>query len=151
MRMFLGTVLLTVLLGCTPEEPVVTVPVATQGELGALLNAERTARGLPPLARDARLVAAAQAHATDMARTGRFSHTGSGGSQVSDRVQAQGFGYCYVAENIAQGQPSAAAAMASWMASPGHRRNNLSREARAFGAARGPGNHWVLVFGRDGC
>lgn len=159
MRAFFGVVVSAALVACTQEGPLASAPpapatdaaVVAQNDIGGLMNAERAGRGLAPLVRDARLVAAAEAHALDMARTGRFSHTGSGGSEVSDRVQAQGYGYCYVAENIAQGQASAGEAMASWINSSGHRRNNLSQQARDYGAARGAGDYWVLVFGRDGC
>lgn len=120
-------------------------------EVGRLLNARRAEVVLSPLSLSAQLKAAAQAHAKDMARNGSFSHTGSDGSSVGDRVRAQGYGFCFVAENIAQGQPTASAAMESWMNSTGHRRNNLSAQAREYGSARAAGNIWVLVFGASGC
>lgn len=154
MRILTGTVLALSMMGCTPEEPAAVAPQqvsVTQDEIGGLLNAERAALGLPGLARNARLEAAALLHAQDMARTGNFSHTGSGGSKPSGRVKTQGYSYCYVAENIAQGQPDAGTAMRSWMDSPGHRKNNLSKKATEYGAARAEGNYWVLVFGRPGC
>ncbi|HEX7594256.1 MAG TPA: CAP domain-containing protein, partial [Anaerolineae bacterium] len=55
-------------------------------DLAARVNRERLARGLVPYALNAKLTAAAQAHANDIARTGNFSHTGSDGSTVFDRV-----------------------------------------------------------------
>ena len=142
-------------IGCTPEEPVETAAppaeLVAQDEIGGLLNAARAGAGLAPLRRDATLVAAAEIHAADMAQNGIFSHIGSDGSKPSGRVSELGYGYCFVAENIAKGQPDAAAAMRSWMESPGHRANNLSSKATEYGAARSAGNIWVLVFGTPGC
>lgn len=153
----------SVLAGCVPDEPASnaapTAPSAvvadagaqSRSDVGALLNAVRAQNGLPALSQNAKLTAAAAAHAQDMARVGFFSHSGSDNSTVGERVRAQGYNYCYVAENIALGQPTAEAVMASWMNSEGHRRNNLSPNGVDYGAARADGNYWVLVFGRSGC
>ena len=162
------TILLAVaaLAGCTPDEPANTAPNRTptvaspvvaepatrsRSDVGALLNAARAQNGLPALRQNAKLTAAAAQHAQDMARVGFFSHSGSDNSSVGERVRAQGYAYCYVAENIALGQPTAEAVMQGWMNSPGHRRNNLSPNGVEYGAARADGNYWVLVFGRAGC
>ncbi|SFR43159.1 CAP domain-containing protein [Litoreibacter janthinus] len=157
----IGALVMMALTGCTPDEapsaPPPATPVssdataATRADIGTLLNAARAQNGLPPLTANAQLAAAARAHAQDMARSGFFSHTGSDGSKPSKRVGAQGYNFCYVAENIAQGWSSPDQVMQGWMDSPGHRTNNLSREAREYGAARADGDYWVLVFGRSGC
>lgn len=150
------------LAACTPDEPAqssppVAVPVAagsttvTRSDVGALLNAARVQNGLPPLNANPKLAAAAATHAQDMARGGFFSHGGSNGSKPSDRVRAQGYSYCFVAENIAQGWQTPERVMQGWMESPGHRTNNLSSKASEYGAARADGDYWVLVFGRSGC
>lgn len=161
-----------ILAGCGPDqEPETTVdwgafdakvkaeaaaPIAvTQssggaGDIGSLLNAARASNGLPALTASGKLAAAARVHAQDMASNGFFSHTGSDRSKPSNRVRAQGYGYCFVAENIAQGYPSAERTMAGWMSSTGHRRNNLSNKATEYGAAK-VGDYWVLVFGKPGC
>lgn len=114
------------------------------------LNAFRVAQGVKPLAADARLARAAQAHAGDMAEQGYFSHTGQDGSSVGDRVKRQGYGFCFVAENIAQGQKGALQALAGWQESAGHRKNMLSENAIHFGMARA-GDIWVMVLGKTGC
>lgn len=75
------------------------------------VNAFRLANGQTALAADARLARAAQAHADDMSANAFFSHTGQNGSSVGDRVKLQGYGFCFVAENIAQGQKGALAAL----------------------------------------
>lgn len=114
------------------------------------INAFRAANGKAPLAADARLARTAQAHADDMARNAYFSHTGQDGSSVGDRVKRQGYGFCFVAENIAQGQEGALQALAGWQKSPGHRKNLLSGNAIHFGMAQS-GESWVMVLGKTGC
>lgn len=118
--------------------------------VAADVNAFRAASGRAPIAADARLAAAASAHAADMASKGYFSHSGADGSSVGARVKRQGYGFCFVAENIAQGQTSPAEALASWKASQGHRDNMLSANATQFGMAQA-GSYWVMVLGKPGC
>ncbi len=116
-------------------------------EVGQSLNAIRAAHGVPPVVHSAALSAAAERHARDMARSGVFSHTGSDGSTPRSRVRASGFGACLYAENIAWGQATVEDAMRGWMASQGHRENNLRRAVTHYGAARaGERDYWVLVF-----
>jgi len=117
----------------------------------AWINTVRAAEGRAPLAVSAALGRAALAHARDLARSGRFGHTGRDGSSVQDRVRREGYRHCFVAENIAKGQATPEDALRGWMASPAHRRNLLDPRAEAFGMARGAGRVWVLVLGRDGC
>ncbi|WP_294622239.1 CAP domain-containing protein [uncultured Roseovarius sp.] len=115
------------------------------------INASRAEAGRSALSVNRQLTQAAAAHARDLADTGAFSHTGSNGSSVGDRVRGQGYGFCFVAENIAKGQGSLEQVLSGWMASPGHRRNILASQAREFGLVRGPGNLWVMVLAKPGC
>lgn len=117
----------------------------------AWINTVRAAEGRAPLSVSGALTRAAAAHASDLARAGRLSHRGHDGSTVGERVRREGFGYCFVAENVAKGQATHAGALRAWMASPAHRRNLLDPRAVAFGLAQGTGRVWVLVLGRDGC
>lgn len=119
---------------------------ADQAVLDAV-NAERTAQNRAPLVYDPLLARAAAEHARDMAQAGFFSHTGSDGSGIGQRLQRAGYRACFGAENIASGQRSLAEVMQSWMQSRGHRRNILHRKAEAVGLARTPGNIWVMVLG----
>lgn len=138
-----------VLAGCqtaTPPPTAVAAPIA--GSFTEMLNGERAANGLGSLVPDARLARAAQAHARDMVAQDYFSHEGANGSRFTDRARAAGYS-CAAAENIAFGQRSEQAVLAEWMASPGHRRNILIRDAVQFGLGR-EGNMWVLMLGR-GC
>ncbi len=133
----------------TTTAPVQTdAAVQSSGGMLGLVNAERAARGLGPLQEDPRLNRAARAHAADMVAKGYFSHTGADGSRFFERAADAGYS-CAAAENIAQGQQSEAAVMASWMGSTGHRRNILLADATQFGIGR-VNNTWVQVFGR-GC
>jgi len=65
-----------------------------------LVNRDREANGLPPLVADARLTAAAQSHAEDMARRDFLSSFSPEGKAPSDRLVASG-GSGFAAENIA--------------------------------------------------
>jgi uncharacterized protein YkwD len=100
-----------------------------------------------PVAWDDRLRAAASRHVTDMARTGRFDHIGSDGSDVGDRSRAAGYAYRMLGENIAAGQPSVERVVAEWMRSGGHCRQIMDPAFVQMGAAE-RGGYWVQVFGR---
>ncbi len=105
-------------------------------DLAARINRERTSRGLVPFALNSDLSLAAQAHASDMARTGNLSHTGSDGSTVFQRVARTGYGsYSWgrrLGENWAWYR-STADAMSKWMGSRPHRENILHTLYREFG------------------
>lgn len=141
MRVCLGFVLVAALASAGVADPAAT----------AALNDYRAAEGRAPLAYSDTLAAAALAHAEDMAARGFFDHAGSDGSSVAQRVSRQGYGWCVVAENIAKGQVSLAEVMQGWAASPGHRRNMLSREVREFALVEAPGRIWVMVLAAPGC
>ncbi len=144
MRRILMTTALLVLTataGTAHSEPAV---------LGAL-NAFRAQKGAPPVQYSKPLEIAAQRHAQDMARRGFFSHRGSNGSNVGQRVRAAGYGFCFVAENIAMGQRSLKAVMQAWTTSAGHRRNMLDRRAAEVALVKADNNIWVMVLGRPGC
>lgn len=137
---------------CSPQQSTTqaapsVAPSIGVGDVGARLNAARAQRGLGQLTRSDALWRAALAHADDMSRNGYFSHTSRNGETLVDRAKAVGYSYCFIAENIAQGQRSAADVMNAWMNSPGHRRNNLSDRATEYGIARAAGDYWVLVLG----
>lgn len=128
---------------------------ATQGganpaSTGAI-NQLRAEDGLAPVGFSDQLAVAAARHAEDMLQARIFSHTGSDGSSVADRVAATGYGWCVVAENIAQGQRDLAEVMEAWAESKGHRRNMLSPDVTEFALVEGAGAIWVMVLARPGC
>ena len=68
------------------------------------VNTLRADAGQGALTYSTHLEALAQTHADDMSAESFFSHTGSDGSQLGDRARRVGYGFCFVAENIAKGQ-----------------------------------------------
>ena len=115
----------------------------------ALVNAERATAGCAPVTADEGLAAVARAHSADMRDRDYFSHDDPDGRDPFDRADAAGVGYAR-AENIAYGQPDAAAVMADWMESPGHRRNILDcgLGRLGVGVAQGSGGPWwTQLFG----
>ncbi len=135
------------------------VPIRAQSldataDLAARINHERTSRGMIPYALNAQLHAAAQTHASDIARTGVNSHTGSDGSTVRDRVARAGYGsYSWgirVGENWAF-YPDAMTAMQMWMNSAQHTQNILHSVYREFGIgiaqAKNGATIYVVDFG----
>jgi uncharacterized protein YkwD len=117
--------------------PVITDPRDDIERLAfELTNAVRARHGLPPLARDAALDAAARAHSQDMLQRGFFAHVDPDGRGPADRVsRISGLPTAAVGENIwmwsGSGQPAlrqlAEQAVAAWAASPAHRENILRR------------------------
>ena len=99
------------------------------------------------------LAAAAQFHANDMTVNNFFSHTGSDGLGVVDRVEATGYVWRAVGENIAAGQLDVAEVHQGWVDSQGHCVNIMNSAFTEVGAAcvSDPGtdfgNYWVVVFG----
>ena len=97
---------------------------------------ERVTRGLVPYALNAKLSAAAQGQADDIAKSGKYSHSGSDGSTPTQRMQRAGYGaYSWglrVGENYAAYQ-DAQQVMQFWMGSPPHRANILNQAYREFG------------------
>ncbi|MCX4776034.1 CAP domain-containing protein [Streptomyces sp. NBC_01264] len=117
---------------------------AVESAVLALVNKERAAAGCGALATNAKLSAAARAYSDTMARSGVMSHTGPDGSTMTSRVEAAGYGWSRLGENIARGQADAAAVMKAWMNSPGHKANILNCGFREIGIGfhKGDGGPW---------
>jgi uncharacterized protein YkwD len=111
---------------------IVTGASSASQQVVALVNQERVKVGCPPLGISSQLTASAQGHSQDMALNDFFSHTGSNGSSPWDRMAATGYSGG-AAENVAAGYATAAAVMAAWMQSPGHRANILNCGLRDIG------------------
>ena len=86
----------------------------TAGDLTAMTNADRTARGLRALSTAADLQAVAQQRSDEMARSGRLAHTTNLGSRLS--------GWKRLGENVGRG-PNLRDIQTAFMASPSHREN----------------------------
>ncbi|MFI1398073.1 CAP domain-containing protein [Streptomyces sp. NPDC020681] len=115
-----------------------------EAQVLALVNKERAAAGCSPVTSNAKLVRAADDYSDVMADSGVMSHTGPDGSTMTSRVEAAGYAWSTLGENIAQGQSDAAAVMDAWMNSPGHRANilNCSFKEIGVGVHFGDGGPW---------
>lgn len=113
----------------------------------AALNAFRARHGLPPATHNARLTAAAQLHAEDMAANGYFDHVSRDGRTYTQRLAAQGYRSCYPVENLAWGQRDASRAVVEWSGSPKHQRNMMLQGAVEYGLGQA-NNIYVLELAR---
>ncbi|MFJ3624385.1 CAP domain-containing protein [Streptomyces iakyrus] len=115
-----------------------------EAQVLALVNTERAAAGCSPVTANDRLTRAADDYSDVMASSGVMSHTGPDGSTMTTRVEAAGYRWSTLGENIARGQADAASVMKSWMNSPGHRANilNCSFKELGVGVHFGDGGPW---------
>lgn len=111
-------------------------------ELIAAVNALRAGYGLPPLASHPILMQTAQAQADFMAATGMITHTGPGGTSLTQRLLAAGYPLAgdlslggIRAENIIGGlRLTAAQAVQAWMGDAPHQNTMLNSNYRHIGA-----------------
>lgn len=89
-----------------------------------LVNRERSAAGLKPLAPDSALTEVARQYSVEMFRRGFFSHYSPEGQSLSDRLRAADVRYLVSGENLALA-PTLTLAHNGLMKSPGHRANIL--------------------------
>ncbi|MFB6553481.1 CAP domain-containing protein [Streptomyces sp. NPDC056405] len=115
-----------------------------EAQVLALVNEERASAGCSPVTANDRLTRAADDYSDVMASSGVMSHTGPDGSTMTTRVEAAGYQWSTLGENIARGQADAASVMDSWMNSPGHRANilNCSFKELGVGVHFGDGGPW---------
>ena len=116
-----------------------------QASLLARVNALRAggadcgARGrFPPAAAlrwSGALAEAADGHSRDMEANNYFSHTSLDGSTLADRIDAVGYAWSAVGENIAAGHASVNAVVDAWAASDGHCANLMAAEYVDVGVA----------------
>lgn len=109
-----------------------------------LVNQERAGGGCDPLRANDLLQTAAQQHSDDMAARGFFDHVSPEGVGPDGRIEAAGYSWSTVGENIAAGHDSAESVMSEWMNSDGHRSNILdcSFTELGVGITLGEGGPW---------
>ncbi len=102
-----------------------------------------------------KLTVAAEGHSQDMAAKDYFSHTSADGRTLADRVNATGYAWSTLGENIAAGYPSVNAVMDGWIASPGHCANLMNAGFAEVGVVCVPGvagdtfsTYWTMDLGR---
>ncbi|PNY80447.1 CAP domain-containing protein [Deinococcus koreensis] len=102
---------------------------------------------------NAKLAQAAQAHAADMAAKNYFSHTSQDGRTLRERIDATGYSWSAIGENIAAGQATPDEVVQGWLGSPGHCRNIMNPTFRELGVGYTPASggtyrtYWVQNFG----
>lgn len=112
-----------------------------------LTNDARAENGCKPLVHDRKLHLAAERHSADMAANNYFDHDSRDGRTFDRRIRAAGFTFTRAGENIAKGQPTAAAVVRAWLNSPGHRANIMNCAFTHIGVghnAKGP--TWTQDF-----
>ena len=138
----------------TQAAPGAKVGGGLSAQVVQLANAERAKAGLGALTVDSRLATAAAGHSTDQATMNRMDHTGSDGSSMADRINASGFRWRALGENVAVGYQDAASVISGWMNSAGHRKNILTPGFTVIGvaaAASADGTYyWTMDLGTPG-
>jgi uncharacterized protein YkwD len=138
-------------------------PADRRAVLVCVIDAERTARGLPTVRESAQLSRAAQGHSDDMVSRHFFDHVTPGGTTLGERVGATGYMQgrkdWELGEAIAWAQQpldTAVSLMRAWIASPEHKAIILDRHFREVGigvtsgltdGSGGAGATAVLDFG----
>jgi uncharacterized protein YkwD len=92
-----------------------------------LVNKERIAAGLKPLAADPELTEVARQHSADMFKRGYFAHVTPEGLDPFDRMHAAGIHFLAAGENLALA-PTVQIAHTGLMNSPEHRANILHKD-----------------------
>ena len=112
------------------------------------VNAFRTGHGLGTLTVDDRLMRTAAAQSAAMAAKDSMDHEVIG--RLDGRVEAEGYRWSTIAENIGQIYATYPRAMAGWIASPHHRANLLNPAMTQIGfagaQAKGGRPYWTQVF-----
>ncbi|MEZ4864642.1 MAG: LysM peptidoglycan-binding domain-containing protein [Caldilineaceae bacterium] len=110
------------------------------------INQMRAQAGLPPLALHPLLNLAAQNHVNDMIGNNNYSHTGSDGSNVRQRVARTGYGNSpWASENwVSVSDPSQA--IQWWMNSTVHRNNILNHNWHEYGIGTGRAPNGQIIF-----
>lgn len=118
----------------------------------------RTAGSFAPttaLTWNAKLQQAAAGHSQDMVARNFFSHTSYDGRTMSSRIDAVGYNWLSIGENIAAGYPTVIAVVDGWMASDGHCKNLMNPNFKEVGVACVPGTaanpytpYWTMDLGK---
>ena len=110
-----------------------------------LVNGERIAAGLRPLAVDPELLQVARQHSTDMFARGYFAHVTPEGHDPFERMREANVRFLTAGENLALA-PTLQIAHTGLMNSPGHRANILQRDFGRVGIGIMDGGiHGIMV------
>ncbi|QQM45883.1 CAP domain-containing protein [Streptomyces liliifuscus] len=118
-----------------------------------LVNSARASIGAPPVSLDARLTAAAHAHAAGMAARGSLGSEGADGLSVYQRLTASGYAYLTVGEHLVSGPRDAAEFVEYCLSSEQSRRTIHDPAFTEAGVAYVPDNrsgtlYWTALWAR---
>lgn len=105
-------------------------------------NKQRAQENLPPLTSNALLNKAAANRVTDLLEKQYFSHTSPDGTSYTSFINATGYIWSTIGENLASGtagHASDAGVLQMWMNSEGHKKNILKPEFTEIGIGIGEG------------
>jgi uncharacterized protein YkwD len=114
-------------------------------------NYYRKQEGLSALTFNNKLNSAAEAKLADMFTNQYFEHVSPAGYGPAHWVEATGYAYIIIGENLAMGDfQNDKALVDGWMASPGHRANIMNAKYQEIGVAVGRKNYegrltWMAV------
>lgn len=101
------------------------------------------------------LTQAADGHSRDMVALNFFSHTSADGRTLRQRIDATGYAWSTIGENIAAGQTTINEVMGGWRDSPGHCVNLMNAAFTEIGVACVPGSasntyrrYWTMNLAR---
>ncbi len=117
-----------------------------EDEVVRLINVERTKNGLPTLSSNWQAARVARIKSQDMINNNYFSHTSPIYGSPFKMLESYGLRFSAAAENIAYGQRTAQEVVNSWMNSPGHRANILSRSYTQTGVGVAKKANGTLYF-----
>lgn len=86
-------------------------------------------------------------HAKDMTRNNYFSHFSPRGKDVGDRLDALGYKWLYVGENLGEGQRTLDEVLLEWKRSPSHCQMLMNPNMSRMGLAH-HGRFWVQHFAK---
>lgn len=107
-------------------------------EMFALLNQDRRAEGLPPLAYDERLADVARYHSADMRDHDFFEHESPNSGSLDDRLNAAGYLFLNARENLSEA-PDVKRSQEGLMLSPPHHENIVATDVSHVGIGIVPG------------
>jgi len=113
-----------------------------------LVNGERIAAGLRPLAADPELLQVARQHSTDMFARGYFAHVTPEGHDPFERMREANIRFLTAGENLALA-PTLQIAHTGLMNSPGHRANILQQDFGRVGIGIMDGGIHGLMVTQD--
>ena len=98
-----------------------------------LINQERIASGIDPLAMDDQLSKVATEHSASMASEDFFSTVSADGSPFNERILDAGYSYTSIAEAVGAGYSTPEAVVDGWLGSSANRNNFLNPELTEIG------------------